>query len=203
MSVRLYFKLSVQPPADPTIYSHTYPNLTCLCKLTIHNVAWLCMHCGHIVQKQKSRRWALTLGTSHVPTSKDACFLQNFIASTDSSSQINREVDSGTSDASEGRPWTLAPICGWEVSKLERLKHDTKSTLFTNVAVWSLYHMVDSDSWTGSQRTLCKHYETRSGKGCPVNFSSVDGVLGTYFMKTMTTGLQVGKIRPLSHRADL
>jgi len=37
MSVRLYFKLFVQPPADPTIHSHTYPNLICLCELTIHN----------------------------------------------------------------------------------------------------------------------------------------------------------------------
>ena len=85
-------------------------------------------------------------------------------------------------------------------SKLERFKHDTTSTLFTNVAVWSLYHMVDSNSWTGSRRTLCKHYETLSGKGCPVNFSSVDGVLITYFMKTLTTGLQVRENKPFISR---
>ena len=76
-------------------------------------------------------------------------------------------------------------------SKLVTFKHDTTSTLFTNDAFWSLYHMVDSDSCTGSRRLLCKQYETRSGKGCPVNFSSVDGVLSTNFMKTLTTGLQV------------
>jgi len=52
MSVCLYFKLSVQPPADPNILSHTYPNPFCLCELTVHNDAWLCMRCGHKVQKQ-------------------------------------------------------------------------------------------------------------------------------------------------------
>ena len=155
------------------------------------HVAWLCTRCGHKVQEKKST--AMSLDTRNFGCSdKERCMfptdLHDFYWQqlSDKSGSWWRNIRSfwGSSLNPCTNLWVGGLNCKG-LNTIPRLLYLQMSPSDRFIIWWiptaGLVH----------DKVLCKHYETRSGKGCPVNFSSVDGVLITYFTKTLTTRLQV------------
>jgi hypothetical protein len=74
------------PPRAP-IHPHTYPNLICVCALSVHSVSWLCMRCTPHSLETKSQRWAfLDIRNGGRSDKESACLRKTLMTSIDSSS---------------------------------------------------------------------------------------------------------------------